>query len=431
MKRAAGRQIAATLHDVDSSRRQEASPLSLITHHAFSAGTSSHRLCFQLFKPSSASCTPLAPSSRFQRNAPSPATCCRKSSHCALNALSHAAIVRHLLPAREEIDRLRDVGIPHGLGRVCRSAAIKQRRSPATAEPCVPSTCKVSRSSRRTRTHHELLKCAIDAAGELEGRVRGVVRRAGTVLPFSSQRCGMCVAPRQRDRLHRAEQIVEHVAPVAQHVEDDAAAVLLAVVPGRALRRAGQVLALEHPVAELAAHRQDAAEEARVAQHLELEQARQPELVLHDAVLDARLLRGAVHVERVRERRRHRLFAVDVLAGRDRLLEELRPQLRGGGVEEDLVAPVRQRLVEVRRPALDAVRVAPAAAACRRCVPTRIGSGMSRVPSASATPPCLRISRIERTRCWFVPMRPVTPCMMMPTRRSLTRPSFPAVPISA
>src|SRR6185503_3049880 len=56
--------------------------------HAFSFGTSSHFFCFQLFSPSSASCTPFAPSSRFQRNLPSPATCLRNSSHCALKALS-------------------------------------------------------------------------------------------------------------------------------------------------------------------------------------------------------------------------------------------------------------------------------------------------------------------------------------------------------
>ena len=48
--------------------------------------------------------------------------------------------------------------------------------------------------------------------------------------------------------------------------------------------------------------------------------------------------------------------------------------------------------------------------------PTRIGSGITRSPLASATPPSLRMATIERTRCWFVPMRPVTPFMMMPSR---------------
>src|SRR6478736_3440024 len=64
-------------------------------------------------------------------------------------------------------------------------------------------------------------------------------------------------------RLDLAEQVVEHVAPVAQHVEDDAAAILLAVVPRRALSRglSSLAVALEHPVAELAAHREDFSEE--------------------------------------------------------------------------------------------------------------------------------------------------------------------------
>src|ERR1700694_3004188 len=47
--------------------------------------------------------------------------------------------------------------------------------------------------------------------------------------------------------------------------------------------------------------------------------------------------------------------------------------------------------------------------------PTRIGSGITRVPSASRTPPSLRIAITERARCWFVPMRPVTPFMTMPS----------------
>src|SRR6185295_16317158 len=60
-----------------------------VSFHGFSLGTSSHLRCFQLFKPSSASCTPFAPSSRPQANfLSSPATWRRKSSHCALKALS-------------------------------------------------------------------------------------------------------------------------------------------------------------------------------------------------------------------------------------------------------------------------------------------------------------------------------------------------------
>src|SRR4030095_3242254 len=46
--------------------------------------------------------------------------------------------------------------------------------------------------------------------------------------------------------------------------------------------------------------------------------------------------------------------------------------------------------------------------------PIRIGSGMTLSPLESVTPPWSRIATMERIRCWFMPMRPVTPCMMIP-----------------
>ena len=117
------------------------------------------------------------------------------------------------------------------------------------------------------------------------------------------------------DGAHAAEGVVEDVAPVAEHVADDAAAVLLAVVPGGALR--GLPVALEDPVAELAAHGEDAAEEAAVDQALELAQAGEEELVLHDAVLHAGGAGVGGEPEGGGERVGERLFAVDVLAGGD------------------------------------------------------------------------------------------------------------------
>src|SRR3954463_10436883 len=52
------------------------------------------------------------------------------------------------------------------------------------------------------------------------------------------------------------------------------------------------------------------------------------------------------------ERGGHGFFAVHMLAGGDGPLEELRSQLRGGGVEEDLVRP-GDGGVEIGGPALD------------------------------------------------------------------------------
>src|SRR5262249_54422613 len=69
--------------------------------------------------------------------------------------------------------------------------------------------------------------------------------------------------------LHPAEEIVEDITPVAEHIENDAAAFGFLVVPAWTLRRLSPI-AFEHPVTELAAHREHAAEEARIAQHPDL-----------------------------------------------------------------------------------------------------------------------------------------------------------------
>src|SRR5690625_3191763 len=50
--------------------------------------------------------------------------------------------------------------------------------------------------------------------------------------------------------------------------------------------------------------------------------------------------------------------------------------------------------------------------ACSRR-PTRTGSTWTRLPSSSTTPPASRIGRIDRTRCWRYPIRPVTPFIAM------------------
>ena len=60
--------------------------------------------------------------------------------------------------------------------------------------------------------------------------------------------------------------------------------------------------------------------------------------------------------------------------------------------------------------------------------PTRMGSGISRPPSGNGTPPRARMARIERTRCWLSPMRPVTPFMMMPMRCVVTLPPLVLTP---
>gem|GEM_PF-3239637 len=57
-------------------------------YNPHSSPTGSHLRCSQLCRPSSASCTPLAPSRRVQGKGVSSTTCLRNSSHWILKALS-------------------------------------------------------------------------------------------------------------------------------------------------------------------------------------------------------------------------------------------------------------------------------------------------------------------------------------------------------
>ncbi len=128
--------------------------------------------------------------------------------------------------------------------------------------------------------------------------------------------------------------------------------------------------------------------------------------------------------ERLFQARRNGLFAVDVLAGVDGLGEQRWPHLRGGGVEKHGVVLVGQGRIEVAREARDAVDLGQLGQlGLVAADEDRIGHDP--VAIARATPPSLRMATMERTRCWFVPMRPVTPFITMPSRRSPMTP-FPS-----
>ena len=101
-----------------------------------------------------------------------------------------------------------------------------------------------------------------DAAGQFERGVGGVV--GGAVVGFAVFVPAFVDVRRAQagDRLDFAKEVVEHVAEVAEHVDDDAPAVFLAIVPRRAL--GGDGVAFEDPIAELAAHGKNPAEESAV-----------------------------------------------------------------------------------------------------------------------------------------------------------------------
>ena len=74
------------------------------------------------------------------------------------------------------------------------------------------------------------------AALEAEGGVGGIVGGRGVFPVLLVEPFGNIRGAEAAHALDFAEQIVEHVAPVTDHVEDDAATVLGAIVPRRPLR---------------------------------------------------------------------------------------------------------------------------------------------------------------------------------------------------
>ncbi len=196
-----------------------------------------------------------------------------------------------------------------------------------------------------------------DAVVQLEGGVGRVVGGALVCLAVLVDPLRDVDRAEAGERLHAAEEVVDDVAPVAEHVDDDAAAVFLPVVPRGALGGLPVGAPLKDPVAELAADGEDLPEEARVDQPLQLQEAGKPKLVLDDAVLQAGGGRLVVEGEGLGGRDGGRLLAVDRLLRGDGLADALGAAVGGLGIEVDLVEGIGEGRVEVGRVALDAVGV--------------------------------------------------------------------------
>ena len=207
--------------------------------------------------------------------------------------------------------------------------------------------------------------------------------------------------------------MVQHVAPMAEHVHDDAAAVLLAVVPRGSLRRL--LVAFEDPVAELAAHRKNAAEETAVDQALEFAHAGEKELVLHDAVLHAGALAWRASCNAVADRRQ--AASRSTRACRRAIARaRWRRAMRSLRVEVNAVIGVGECAASrwssgPRHGRGDLLQLGGVAADENRI-------GQRREPSASGLRPDCESRGWSGPGAGSVPMRPVTPFMMMPIRLS-------------
>ena len=149
--------------------------------------------------------------------------------------------------------------------------------------------------------------------------------------------------------LHFAKEIVKHIAPVAKHVDDDAAVIFFAVVPARALGH--DVVAFENPVTEFTAHAEDFSEEPLFLEALNLAHAGKPELVLHNAVLHTGLGGDIVKIERIGGADGGGLFAVNMLARSDRFFDSTRTAAGRLRVEVNEILGLGEFRIEVGGPA--------------------------------------------------------------------------------
>src|ERR1043166_1171988 len=122
-----------------------------------------------------------------------------------------------------------------------------------------------------------------DSSIEFKGRISGVISGAFVFFAFFIQTLLDVRRAKTGDGFHVAEKIVNDIAPVAEHIHDDATIVLLAVVPARSLW-GNAIESRKDPIAKLAADTKDLAKETHADELLKFHDARQPELVLNDAV---------------------------------------------------------------------------------------------------------------------------------------------------
>ena len=136
-----------------------------------------------------------------------------------------------------------------------------------------------------------------------------------------------------RDGFDLAQQAVEDIAPMGEHIEDETAACHLAVVPTRPLRWIQ--LAVEHPPAEIQPDRKNPAKEIGIIKLPELSQPGQEQFILDDAALETGMLGLPRQSQRRGQGLGNRLFEIDVLTGVDRCAGALRPSAGSACIKID------------------------------------------------------------------------------------------------
>src|SRR5579885_1646095 len=270
-----------------------------------------------------------------------------------LEGIVKSVVVRHLLPVCIEIQRIGNVWIPD-----C-ARGVHAALNLASTQSCNgTAVCAIDLQGEQFITIHAhapgRVKVCDNSSLQFESGIRSIVGGAGIGDPTLIHPLRDMRRAQTGNRAHRAKKIGEHIFPVAEHVKNDAASLLLAIIPGGTL--GGLPVSLENPVAELAAYCKDTAQEAALNNALQLEQTGQEKLILYNAMLDSCPLRHARQFKSCCQIGSDGFLAVEMLAGPDR-----RFQARGtqGGrlrIKVDRVVRVGQAGLKICTPALDIVR---------------------------------------------------------------------------
>ena len=110
-----------------------------------------------------------------------------------------------------------------------------------------------------------------DSILEFEGSVGGVIGCAIIWFPGLVPADRHVGAPDTGKALYLPKEILDYILPMAEHIDDDAAILLLPVVPGGPLQRF--FFSGKYPVSKLAANGEDFSEETRVDEVFQLHEA--------------------------------------------------------------------------------------------------------------------------------------------------------------
>ncbi len=186
---------------------------------------------------------------------------------------------------------------------------------------------------------------ADDPVLEFKGGVGGVIGRAFVRFSVFVPAFGKMGSAKTGEGPDISEEILNDVLPVAKHVDDDAAVVFLAIVPGRALELFE--FPWEYPVAELSADGEDFTEESGVDEVAQFEKSREPEFILDYAILKPCGSDFLGQGESFLGGSGGGLFAVDMLFSGDGFADSDRTLAGESGIKVNLVRGILKSGIEV------------------------------------------------------------------------------------